>query len=68
MSSQHPDEHQHNGEGERQELGKSKAPTAAKGNPAKTQTSDTVKTRKQIQANTLPPSKAVLRTTRVKLH
>lgn len=34
VSSQHPDEHQHNREGEGQELGQSETPTAAKWNPA----------------------------------
>lgn len=34
VSSQHPDEHQHDGEGEGQELSQSETPTAAKGNSA----------------------------------
>lgn len=34
VSSQHPDEHQHDGEREGQELSQSETPTAAKGNPA----------------------------------
>lgn len=34
VSSQHPDEYQHNREGEGQELSQSETPTAAKGNPA----------------------------------
>lgn len=42
VSSQHPDEHQHNREGEGQELGQSETPTAAKGNPAIRQIRDTL--------------------------
>ena len=34
VSSQHPDEHQHDGEGEGQELSQSETPTAAEGNSA----------------------------------
>lgn len=34
VSGQHPDEHQHDGEREGQELSQSETPTAAKGNPA----------------------------------
>lgn len=33
VSSQYPDEHQHDREGEGQELSQSETPTAAKGNP-----------------------------------
>lgn len=35
VSGQHPDEHQHDGEREGQQLGQSETPTAAKGNPGK---------------------------------
>lgn len=35
VSSQHPDEHQHDGEREGQQLGQSETPTAAEGNPGK---------------------------------
>lgn len=34
VSSQHPDEHQHNREGEGKQLGQCETPTAAKRNPA----------------------------------
>lgn len=33
VSGQHPDEHQHNGQGERQEFSQSEPSTAAKWNP-----------------------------------
>lgn len=40
VSGQHPDEHQHDGEGEGQELGQSETPTAAKRDPAVRQIGD----------------------------
>lgn len=56
VSSQHPDEHQHDGEREGQELSQSETPTAAKGNPAMSQKSDTVKMKEQsIHLKTVPP-------------
>ncbi len=47
MSSQHPDEHQHNREGEGQELSQSETPTAAKGNPAMRQIREKEKKKKK---------------------
>lgn len=38
VTGQHPDEHQHDGEREGQELSQSETPTAAEGNPAGKQT------------------------------
>lgn len=56
VSSQHPDEHQHDGEREGQELSQSETPTAAKGNPATSQKSNAVRMKEQsILLETAPP-------------